>query len=155
MAGDKPGQEVDERGLLLRVQCRNRLVVRLARRRFHVGQHGSTGAGQSAHLRATILPRGGALDQSALVQALQRTRYGGPVKRNVRRQRRLVGEAAKRERGQQAVLNRCDIELSTDGCEKGNVDLMQPSCEEAGAFSKRPGSWVRDGFLGCHAIVHK
>ncbi|VIO80464.1 hypothetical protein CI41S_73040 [Bradyrhizobium ivorense] len=138
------------------------LLVRLAetghgfqmgrsRRSLHLAQQRGAGWGQAAELRPTIMACGCAINKATRLQPLKRSRGRRAIQRDVSGQGRLIGGSALRERGEEAVLQRRDLERCTPFLEQGDVDLMQPPDQVTRPLLERPQAFGLSASC-CHPV---
>lgn len=129
----------------------DRAFVRPAGRAFHLDEQPFAGRRREDMLQPTILLALKASNEPALGQARHDIGERRPVDADFLGKGSLLQAGPGRDRGQDAVLHRRDLEVGALLDEQGEMDLMQPPDQEAGSGSQGEGRFIAHGALitGC------
>ena len=124
--------------LVCLAQAAHRLKMGQPGRFLHPAQQRGTGTGQAAGLRPPIVSRDRAIDKATGLQSFKRPSCRRAIECDVSGQRRLIGGSALGQRGEQAVLQRRDLEGRAFLLEQGDVDLVHPPDQITWSILERP-----------------
>jgi hypothetical protein len=141
--------QFNERGPFLLRQLFESGAMGRAGRRFDLRQESPSGGGQFAKPRAAIVLIHRPFDETARGQPFDRAGRGRTIERNIGRQSRLISRFARRERREQAVLQRGNSKPCASLLKQCDMDLVEPTYQKAGPLRQRPRTIFR--FTASHS----
>jgi hypothetical protein len=134
---------LDEHGPFLFGQIFECGAMGCAGRCLDLRQESPPGSGQFAKPRAAIVLIHRPFDETARGQPFDRAGRGRTIERNIGRQSRLISRFARRERREQAVLQRGNSKPSASLLKQCDMNLVEPTYQKAGPLRQRPRTIFR------------
>jgi hypothetical protein len=137
VAVDQADQRDEESLTLLRKQRSEQTLLRPLHRPVHLLGQLLPGGRQSCQHHAPVIGAAAPLQQTPSGEAVEDVGDIRPVDAELAPERILVDIGIERQRGQQAILDRCDVESCALLEEQGVVDLVQPTQQIARSRPQR------------------